>query len=70
MKTDVPLKRLTKLCPEDLLALLGGADSEVLSVETLELPAGATSLDTVLHLRDADGQPFLHMIEWQGYTDA
>ncbi len=69
MKTDVPLKRLTKLCPDDLLALLDAPASEVLGVETLQLPAGATSLDTVLRLRDSGGRPFLHLIEWQGYND-
>jgi hypothetical protein len=69
MKTDVPLKRLTKLCPEDLLALLDAPAGEVIGVETLQLPAGATSLDTVLRLRDGDGRTFLHLIEGQGYTD-
>jgi len=38
-------------------------------VETLELPAAKTSLDTVLRLRDSAGDESLHLIEWQGYTD-
>jgi predicted transposase YdaD len=69
MKTDHTLKRLTELCPEDLLALLGAPASEVLRVETLQLPATSTSLDNLISLRGPDGRVFLHLIEWQGYTD-
>lgn len=69
MKTDIPLKRLTRLCPTDLLPLLGSPPAQVIGVETLELPASKTSLDTVLHLRDATNQDYLHLIEWQGYAD-
>jgi len=69
MKTDVPLKRLTRLCAADLLTLVGSGDAEVLSVETLELPSSRTSLDTVLRLRGSDGRPYLHLVEWQGWPD-
>lgn len=69
MKTDHTLKRLTELCPEDLLALLGAPESEVLRVETLQLPATSTSLDNLISLRGPDGRVSLHLIEWQGYTD-
>lgn len=69
MKTDVPLKRLTRLCPADLLPLLGETDAEVLSVETLELPASKSSLDNVLRLQRADQPPYLHLVEWQGWHD-
>lgn len=69
MKTDVPLKRLTRLRPMDLLPLLGASAAEVIGVETLELPAAKSSLDTVLRLRDPEGQEYLHLVEWQGYTD-
>ncbi|MCU0491171.1 MAG: hypothetical protein MUD01_06270 [Chloroflexaceae bacterium] len=69
MKTDLPLKRLTRVCPQDILALAGLTGVEVLGVETLELPASKKSLDTVLRLRDASGHEFLHLIEWQGYPD-
>lgn len=70
MKTDVPLKQLTRLCPADLLPLLGAPTAEVLGVEALELPMGKTSLDSVLRLRTPDGHEYLHLIEWQGYSDA
>jgi hypothetical protein len=69
VQTDIPLKRLTRLRPTDLLSLLGTPDAIVLDVETLELPASKTSLDTVLRLRRPDGQQYLHLVEWQGYRD-
>lgn len=69
MKTDIPLKRLTALCATDLLTLIGSTATEVVSVETLEIPSSRTSLDTVLWLRGADGQPYMHLIEWQGWRD-
>jgi len=69
VKTDLPLKRLTQLRPADLLHLLGSPEAEVVAVETLELPASTTSLDTVLRLRLPDGPEYLHLIEWQGYHD-
>ena len=70
MKTDIPLKRLTQLCPTDLLPLFGAAGATVLRVESLELPTGKSSLDCVLHLLAPDGSPYLHIIEWQGWHDA
>ncbi|HVC80579.1 MAG TPA: hypothetical protein VNL35_08795 [Chloroflexota bacterium] len=69
METDIPLKTLTNLRPQDLLPMLGIEAATVLAVETLELPMAATSLDTVLRLRDAAGQEYLHLVEWQGYRD-
>lgn len=69
MKTDIPLKRLTQLCPTDLLPLFGAAGATVLRVESLELPTGKSSLDCVLHLLAPDGIPYLHIIEWQGWPD-
>jgi hypothetical protein len=69
VQTDIPLKRLTRLRPADLLLLLGTPDATVLDVETLELPASKTSLDTILRLRQPDGQEYLHLVEWQGYRD-
>jgi predicted transposase YdaD len=69
MQTDLPLKRLTRLCAADLLPWLGAPDATVVGVATLELPARTTSLDTVLRLRDPDGHEYLHLVEWQGYTD-
>ena len=41
----------------------------MVGVETLELPASTTSLDTVLRVRPAGGQEYLHLVEWQGYPD-
>jgi hypothetical protein len=70
MKTDIPLKRLTQLCPQDLLPLIGESEAMVLQVETLELPASKTSLDNVLRLQRPGGKPYLHMIEWQGWSDS
>ncbi len=69
MKSDIPLKRLTQLCPTDLLPLFGAAAASVLRVESLELPTGKSSLDCVLHLLAADGTPYQHIIEWQGWRD-
>ncbi len=70
MQTDIPLKRLTLLRAADLLPLLGAPHARVVAVESLELPASATRLDNVLRLRSAQGQEYLHVIEWQGYHDA
>lgn len=69
MKTDLPLKRVTHLCATDLLPLLREEHASILAVESLELPASKGSLDTVLHLRGVDGQPYLHLVEWQGWRD-
>lgn len=69
MQTDIPLKRLTTLRAPDLLPLLASEAATVMAVGTLELPASATRLDNVLHLRSAGGQEYLHVIEWQGYND-
>jgi hypothetical protein len=69
VQTDIPLKRLTTLRAHDLLTLLATADTTVVAVETLELPASATRLDNVLRLRSAGGQEYLHVVEWQGYPD-
>jgi len=69
LETDIPLKTLTNLRSHDLLPLLGIEAATVLAVETIELPMMATSLDTVFRLRDAAGQEYLHLVEWQGYRD-
>ncbi|MFV9506087.1 MAG: hypothetical protein AB4911_16155 [Oscillochloridaceae bacterium umkhey_bin13] len=69
VQTDIPLKRLTTLCARDPLPLLSSTEATVIAVETLELPASATRLDNVLRLRSRGGQEYLHVIEWQGYTD-
>jgi predicted transposase YdaD len=69
MQTDIPLKTLTRLCAADLLPLLGMPDATVLGVDTLELPAAATSLDTVLRMRSAADSAYTHLLEWQGYKD-
>jgi hypothetical protein len=70
MKTDVPLKRLTQLCPNDILMLIGETTADVLGVETLELPASKISLDSLLRLQRPGGSPYLHLIEWQGWDDS
>lgn len=69
MQTDIPLKIVAEYCPADLLHLLGVEDTAVLAVESLELPASATRLDSLLRLRSAQGAIYLHLIEWQGYPD-
>jgi hypothetical protein len=69
MRTDIPLKTLTTLRAADLLPLLGTPDVTLLRVQTLELPAAATRLDTILRLRSPAGQEYLHILEWQGYPD-
>jgi hypothetical protein len=70
VQTDIPLKRLTRIAPSDVLFLLGMPDADVLGVQTLELPSSKTSLDTVIRLRQPDGRDYLHLIEWQGWHDA
>jgi predicted transposase YdaD len=69
VQTDIPLKRLTTLRAFDLLPLLNITEAAVVAVETLELQASATRLDNVLRIQSAGGQEYLHVIEWQGYTD-
>jgi hypothetical protein len=69
MKTDIPLKLLTALRGADLLPWLGLPAAELLRVESRELPAGATRLDSILRIRSPQGQEYLHIIEWQGYYD-
>ncbi|MCU0490422.1 MAG: hypothetical protein MUD01_02345 [Chloroflexaceae bacterium] len=69
MKTDLPLKRITQLRPQDILAMLGLPDAEVIAVEMLEMPTSKTSLDTLLRVRLPDGTEYLHLIEWQGWHD-
>lgn len=69
MKTDIPLKRLAELRGADLLPLLGVPATAVGHVATLELPASAERLDTVLTLESPGGQEYLLVVEWQGYRD-
>ena len=70
MKTDIPLKRVTQLCPADLLTwVYGHAPASAVAVETLNLPRTETSLDTLIRLRHPAGHDYLHLIEWQGYPD-
>lgn len=69
MKTDIPLKVLAAACAPDLLPLLGSAATEVVAVESVELPMASVALDTLLRLRDRLGREYLHLLEWQGYKD-
>jgi len=69
MQTDIPLKRLMALRGADLLPLLGLPAATLVRVESRELPASATRLDTVLRIRSPQGQEYLHLVEWQGYRD-
>ncbi len=69
MKTDIPLKVLTMQHGADLLLLFGMPSAELVRVETIELPATRTRLDNVLHIRSPNGQEYLLVVEWQGYTD-
>ncbi len=69
MKTDIPLKRVTMLCGSDIASLIDDPTSELIAVETLELPASATRLDNVLYMRSAQGQEYIHVIEWLAYDD-
>jgi hypothetical protein len=41
----------------------------LLRVESRELPASATRLDTVLRIRSPQGQDYLHIVAWQGDPD-
>jgi len=58
VKTDIPLKLLTALRGADLLPLLGLPAASLVRVETRELPAGATRLDTLLRARSPQGQEY------------
>ena len=69
MRTDIPLKRLAELRGADLLPLLGVPATTVRRVDSLELPASAERLDTVLTLVSPGGQEYLLVVEWQGYRD-
>lgn len=69
MRTDIPLKRLAELRGADLLPLLGITAKAVRRVDTLELPASAERLDTVLTLESPGGQEYLLVVEWQAYRD-
>lgn len=69
MKTDIPLKRLTALRGADILPLLALPVATVEQVDTLELPARARRLDTVLYVESPGGTRYRLVIEWQGYPD-
>lgn len=69
MRTDIPLKRLTALRGADLLPLFGMPHATLYRVDTLELPASADRLDTVLSIQSPGGQDYLLVVEWQGYRD-
>jgi hypothetical protein len=69
MKTDIPLKRLTALRGADILPLLELPVASVERVDTLELPARARRLDTVLSVESLGGTRYRLVIEWQGYSD-
>ena len=69
METDIPLKVLAETRAADLLPLLGVAGAHVLRVRSIELPATAKRLDTLLSLRSPAGQRYRLLVEWQGYRD-
>jgi hypothetical protein len=69
MKTDIPLKRLTALRGADILPLLALPLATVGRVDTLELPARARRLDTVLSVESPGGTRYRLVVEWQGYSD-
>ncbi len=69
MKTDVPLKRLTTMRPDDLIPLLGLPATSIIEVTVRELPMQQKSLDTLFRVRSPQGQEYLHLLEWQGYYD-
>jgi hypothetical protein len=48
VENDLPLRTLTATRAADLLPILGIADAEVIGVESLELPATGSRLDTAL----------------------
>lgn len=69
MKTDIYLKRLAVLCGAEILDIFDVPAGELVRVETLEMPASAKRLDTLLFVRSPQGQEYLHVIEWLGYQD-
>lgn len=69
LETDIPLKVLAETRAADLLPLLGVAGAHVLRVRSIELPATAKRLDTLLSLGSPAGQCYRLLVEWQGYRD-
>jgi len=69
MRTDIPLKRLTVLRGADLLPLFDLPHAALERVDSLELPASADRLDTVLTVQSPGGARYLLVVEWQGYRD-
>ena len=69
METDIPLKVLAETRAADLLPLLGAAGAHLLRVRSIELPATAKRLDTLLSLRSPSGQRYRLLVGWQVYRD-
>jgi hypothetical protein len=69
MKTDIPLRTLTKDRPSDLRGLLGTPDATVVDVLSAELPMVSTAVDNLVRMRSPAGTLYLHLVEWQGYRD-
>lgn len=68
MKTDVPLKVLFRLRPQDLLALMGDAGAEILAADILEIQEVRRSVDFVLKLRHGE-ESYLRHLEFQAEPD-
>ncbi len=70
MKTDLPLKELTRLLGTDLLHLFKAEPgSKVVKVDSLDLAFIQRRLDNVVRIRSPGGQEYLHIVEWLGYKD-
>jgi predicted transposase YdaD len=68
MKTDAHCKLLARLCPNDLLALIGDAGAQHLSTNVVELREIKRTVDVVFKLRRGR-TVYYHHIEFQGRPD-
>jgi predicted transposase YdaD len=68
MKTDAHCKLLARLCPKDLLALIGDAGAQHLSTNVVELREIKRTVDVVFKLRRGR-TVYYHHVEFQAKSD-
>jgi predicted transposase YdaD len=68
MKTDAHCKLLARLCPDDMLVLIGDPGAQVLSADIVELSDIQRTVDFAYQLQRGD-QVYYHHVEFQGESD-
>jgi predicted transposase YdaD len=68
MKTDAHCKLLARLCPDDMLVLIGDPGAQVLSADIVELRDIQRTVDFAYQLQRGD-QVYFHHVEFQGEPD-